>query len=502
MRYREIILKETDEREFERLTQQVRNSYSPNFQGNCEGAAADLAALLKQRGIQCRVMQGIFDHPYDHDGVQADQSSHVWVEIDGYILDPTAEQFDTDETVIPMASEEARRYDGHEEMLDESTGSQYWTTVYHGDEKENAPLHRKMFFSSDRRFASDYGAHITTYELNTLHFADTLDPELIEQFLPLHDHYDDRDIETMSDYMDRSSDTWEMIEEVADRMIGMTGAAGLIIYEGGCKNYMVYDTSCLRPASEALDEARSWINDPKRCTMVTLNALCDHFEKPRPDQTRAPMHGVGVLEGIRAAGLKFGPLDIDEPKRQSVKKWVAAHPTGAFYISTVGHAMAVIDGKLYDGAGRGLDGRIVQTALEVYDTERVAAPKPRVFTIRSRFDESGQTYFGGFTHPPTRTVAIKYLTGWCPYFALAVHDLYGGQIVFAYGQHFGVQFGDKFVDSRGITASDQWSDITPISREEVMQEIESGRYKCGYYEERELTKAKRLVKSLGLQLEK
>jgi hypothetical protein len=61
----------------------------------------------------------MYDHPYDDGDVECERSSHVWVEIDGYILDPTAEQFGTDETVVPMASNAARYYEGTE-VLDES----------------------------------------------------------------------------------------------------------------------------------------------------------------------------------------------------------------------------------------------------------------------------------------------------------------------------------------------------------------------------------------------
>jgi hypothetical protein len=83
------------------------------------------------------------------------------------------------------------------------------------------------------------------FKLNTMNFIDTLDEEFVEGFLPFYDHYDDKDIETLSDFMDRSSDTWEMVEDKADEIIGVTGADGLIIYEGGIKNYLVYNTRCL-----------------------------------------------------------------------------------------------------------------------------------------------------------------------------------------------------------------------------------------------------------------
>lgn len=110
------LFESAEEHEFERLVWEIRNNYDPDFQGNCEAAAAELSERLSEMGIRHKVIQGMYDHPYDDGEVQAERSSHVWVEIDGYILDPTAEQFGTDETVIPMASEAARYYEGYEVM--------------------------------------------------------------------------------------------------------------------------------------------------------------------------------------------------------------------------------------------------------------------------------------------------------------------------------------------------------------------------------------------------
>jgi hypothetical protein len=122
-------------------------------------------------------------------------------------------------------------------------------TVYHGDTKPNVTVHPKMFFTSDPDFAKSYGSYVTAYHLNISNFADTLDPDLIEEFLPFYDSYDDKEVETLDDYMERSSDTWEMIEAdgKADSMVGRVGAAGLIVYEGGVRNFLVYDTSVVKP---------------------------------------------------------------------------------------------------------------------------------------------------------------------------------------------------------------------------------------------------------------
>jgi hypothetical protein len=119
-------------------------------------------------------------------------------------------------------------------------------TVYHGDQKPEVVAHPRMFFTECEDFASDYGPHISKWELNVMSFADSLDRDLIEELLPLYDPHTDHDINDWSDYVDRSSDTWEMIEDRADDIVKMAGAAGLIVYEGGIRNYIVYDTSVIR----------------------------------------------------------------------------------------------------------------------------------------------------------------------------------------------------------------------------------------------------------------
>lgn len=253
-----------------------------------------------------------------------------------------------------------------------------------------------------------------------------------------------------------------------------------------------------------LTEGRGWKNDPNRCTLVTVNALCDHFGKERPDQTRAPMHGVGVLELLKKAGLKLGTMvNIYEPERETVKSWVARHPKGAFYMGTAGHAMAVIDGKLIDATGRGPDRRIVAFVMEVYEHEREHAP-PKIVINADPIYESRQTYFGGFTNPPERAVVIKYMSGWCPYFALAVHDLYGGTLLTT-GDHYAVRIGDRYVDARGVMSHDTFMrdlrrEPEETDREWLKVDLDSGMYECGFFEESELAKAKRLVNKIGIRL--
>jgi hypothetical protein len=114
-------------------------------------------------------------------------------------------------------------------------------------------------------------------------------------------------------------------------------------------------------------------------------------------------------------------------------------------------------------------------------------------------------YFDGFSTVPTPADTQRYMRGWCPYFALALHDLYGFEIVGA-AEHFACRMPDgRFVDIRGVMTPEQFEDgftnahVFDMSREEVVADIELGDFKCGFYNERDLAKAKALVKKLKIQ---
>ena len=107
--------------------------------------------------------------------------------------------------------------------------------------------------------------------------------------------------------------------------------------------------------------------DETRCTSVALRALGIPFGE-------TPMDGIHMLSLIRKAGVPMGifgmrgneSFDADQKwinGAATVRAFVAAHPTGRYYISTRGHAMAVSDGVLTDAAGRGIDGRRVQMVV-------------------------------------------------------------------------------------------------------------------------------------------
>ena len=103
----------------------------------------------------------------------------------------------------------------------------------------------------------------------------------------------------------------------------------------------------------------------KRCTAVTCNAIASH-------------HGVDAAKlkadhNVRAGADVYQHLKKhfklkgwgDEHAGKSLKQFVKDNPKGTHYVATRGHAMALIDGKLHDSSGKGVDNRKVQTSWEV-----------------------------------------------------------------------------------------------------------------------------------------
>lgn len=189
-------------------------------------------------------------------------------------------------------------------------------TVYHGDTKPGFEPYRKSFFSTCRREALSYGPHITEHVLDTSRFIDTLDPNFVEEFLPFYDHYDDREITTVQDYMERSSDTWEMVEDKADEIMHVVGgAAGLIVYEGGCRNFMVYDVSAIKSSAREVPQADGLLE-----TYHSTQRVSNEYFEGDVEVLRNPSRAE-FMKGMREHGAARGFLDIDS---RSVYVWFAA----------------------------------------------------------------------------------------------------------------------------------------------------------------------------------
>lgn len=120
----------------------------------------------------------------------------------------------------------------------------------------------------------------------------------------------------------------------------------------------------MQTLKEFLEEAVR--HGEKRCTAVTCNAIAKHHDvesaKLGPDHNVGT--GAGVYQHLKKHGMNLKGSGW-EHEGKSVKNFVSEHPTGAHYIATKGHAMAVINGKLHDSSGRGADGRKIQLSFEV-----------------------------------------------------------------------------------------------------------------------------------------
>lgn len=103
----------------------------------------------------------------------------------------------------------------------------------------------------------------------------------------------------------------------------------------------------------------------KRCTAVTCNAIASYHgvEAAKLGSDHIVGSGAGVYQHLQKHfNVKGSGLEHDG---KTVKKFVGEHPKGTHYIATRGHAMAVVDGKLHDSSGRGLDNRKIQLSFEV-----------------------------------------------------------------------------------------------------------------------------------------
>lgn len=118
------------------------------------------------------------------------------------------------------------------------------------------------------------------------------------------------------------------------------------------------------------DFLREAYKDHRRCTSSACNILSRHHGMGTivKDGEDGPKDSASALQRMKNHGLKiYGHMDQSHVGK-TVKKFVADHPTGTHYIVTHNHAMAVVDGKLHDGANRGPDNRKVVAHFEVRKT--------------------------------------------------------------------------------------------------------------------------------------
>lgn len=113
-------------------------------------------------------------------------------------------------------------------------------------------------------------------------------------------------------------------------------------------------------------------------------------------------------------------------------------------------------------------------------------------------------YFGGFTRWPLLKETRKYMRGDCGHMALALHSLMPSSQIWSVGDgHFATEGADGyFWDIRGCMSMAQlWSGLsgahmTPVSREDLIKQLNSGVYKGGLYSRNQERKATKLIKEL------
>jgi len=117
--------------------------------------------------------------------------------------------------------------------------------VYHGSNKHQIENNSVVFYSESKLFASGYG-NVTEHNIEIIDIFDTGNKEHVEDLLSkvgyLFDGYSKQEFETWQEYEAANliaSDTWETFEDHINLIKGMR-YNGMIIYEGGYKNYIVF----------------------------------------------------------------------------------------------------------------------------------------------------------------------------------------------------------------------------------------------------------------------
>ena len=96
-----------------------------------------------------------------------------------------------------------------------------------------------------------------------------------------------------------------------------------------------------------------------RCTAVAANAILTHHGKtPITHEKDCPVYGIDVLGELKNRGLKWKPRtdilhnEYKDTKPITLQQFLKQGRSGTWYVSSANHAMAVVNGKLHDSAGK------------------------------------------------------------------------------------------------------------------------------------------------------
>jgi len=100
-----------------------------------------------------------------------------------------------------------------------------------------------------------------------------------------------------------------------------------------------------------------------RCTAVTVNAILEHFHRRPITLAEVPINEPGVMRILVARGLAYRPFPNEVGR--SLQQFSTIHHLGAWCLITKGHAMALVDGRLFDAENKLPDARKLIAAYQM-----------------------------------------------------------------------------------------------------------------------------------------
>lgn len=125
------------------------------------------------------------------------------------------------------------------------------------------------------------------------------------------------------------------------------------------------------PLDEELIKASKKLNEYNDCTVkafakvfnTTYEKAHKHLKNSCNRKDKCGIRSSMVLpQSLKKTKFKVGPYTRDN--RIQLKKFCEKHPKGRFYVALCGHAIAIIDGVVYDHSDR--PRRQVTWAMRVY----------------------------------------------------------------------------------------------------------------------------------------
>lgn len=130
--------------------------------------------------------------------------------------------------------------------------------------------------------------------------------------------------------------------------------------------------------TEGIQSYREATGDRNYCVLATLHfvtgqsmEICNKFFMRHGRRYRKGMYTEEVVKALsQSKHYYFKKGEYDKDNKITINQFVKKHPVGKYYLIVRGHALAVIDGVVYDHSVRLT--RRVYTAFRVYSPDEVA----------------------------------------------------------------------------------------------------------------------------------